>query len=92
MKATYYPSTEELVEVLLPYLWVEEGDDQLSTKVRDVITELKSLGYSISQEVQITGDMEKALLSLERSRNGKMPGAVYRSRRKPTTDAPSGHD
>jgi len=48
IKVMIEPSTDALVEELLPYLW--EVDPAVP---RDIITEIRSLGYQICRQVDV---------------------------------------
>lgn len=67
IKAWYGPATEDLVEQLLSNEGT--GSFELDSNIRDwqiaqVIEALKAHGYQISVEVEVHGDMAKALESL----------------------------
>lgn len=60
IKAWYGPATEDLVEQLMPVLSGNVHEGYMTT----VIDALKELGYHISIEVEVHGDMAKAFESL----------------------------
>lgn len=64
IKAWYGPTTEDLVEQLIPKLSGRESTGEVAEWAALVINELRGLGYSISREVEVHGDMAKALESL----------------------------
>lgn len=64
IKAWYGPATEDLVEQLIPKLSGRESTGEVYEWVTAVINELRGLGYNISIEVEVHGDMAKAFESL----------------------------
>lgn len=65
--AHYGPATEDLVAAMMPALVALDIQSEIAEKVID---ELKYMGYAISIEVEVHGDMAKALESLGGDRSG----------------------
>lgn len=64
IKAWYGPATEDLVEQLIPRLSGRESTGEIAEYATLVINELRGLGYDITIEVEVHGDMAKAIGSL----------------------------
>lgn len=64
IKAWYGPATEDLVEQLMPVLSGRASEGEVAEQVTAVVEGLRGLGYHISIEVEVYGDMAKALESL----------------------------
>ena len=65
IKAWYGPSTEDLVEQLMPVLSGRASEGEVTEQVTAVVEALRGLGYQISIEVEVHGDMAKALESID---------------------------
>lgn len=63
IKARYSPATEDLVGQLMASPVLPGGIGEVA--IAAVIDSLKDLGYDISIEVEVHGDVEKAFRSLE---------------------------
>jgi hypothetical protein len=61
IKAWYGPATEDLLIVLMPTLVLADIQSEIAEVVIDG---LKTLGYEITIEVEVHGDMAKALESV----------------------------
>jgi hypothetical protein len=87
IKAHYSPATEDLVEQILAKLSPGlRTEPDFAAKVHTVVGTLKhELGYDISIEVEVHGDMAKALESL----GGDTSNYVTRERPKRIHDEPA---
>jgi hypothetical protein len=78
IKAWYRPATEDLVEQLIPILSDRASEGEVAEQVTKVVEALRGLGYEITIEVEIHGDMAKAFEWI----NDGAPGGDVRARPK----------
>lgn len=69
LKAHYRLADEYLVEEMLVKLPPHQRDDEHRFHFAQALLFLRALGYDISKEVEITGEMEHALRSLDHPEN-----------------------
>ena len=79
IKAHYGPATEDLVRQLMPTLITADIQAEIAEVVIDG---LKTLGYDITIEVEVHGDMARALESVNNGSAAAGAVSVQRPRRK----------
>lgn len=82
IKAWYSPSTKDLVGQIMPHLVAADIQTEIAEAV---INRLKDRGYKITIEVEVHGDMAKALESL----GGDTSNYVTRERPKRQPELPT---